>query len=511
METAPPNQPGNTVPDKVPEIPHWAEPGIPPLESMYSHIWPRDMDTDYSESESDSSGSSEEWEGSSDSGLGSDSEEGSDSDDADGGELKLMVDQADMLQKHVAEFRAADLHCRLAIVKECLNWIQAGWQPKASFKRKEVETLVRHYLYNKGRRAKKSSTLNLGRRWTYRDIVSDVHHQELHTMTLSLSDSKGGSDKYLACYQKALKILQEGLSQETKEKMMQKYSMSTFREFTRYVYSQYGMWVAILGAYQDGEGDPSITLANRKGIGGSDDDGEKKSKDSTPEINLKTDSRGYPILPSWESVKDTEHQYKKYLIGKYMSEMYEMASEGRKVRIPWAWVREAQQDYVLDMYLPAGVTLTQFHHIRLGDANALLKHWTTRQAAGQTPFRFKKGDKNSRRSKAADIGTDNGDEADLNGIKNVQPEEDDSESQGGGKDSAAEDGAAEDPGPSRRPHDSQELPTPVAPLNASAGGKDSAAEDGAAEDPGPSRRPHDSQELPTPVAPPNASAEQEGK
>ncbi|KAH9009917.1 hypothetical protein EDB83DRAFT_2530998 [Lactarius deliciosus] len=566
METAPPNQPGNTVPDKVPEIPRWAEPGIPPLESMYSHIWPRDMDTDYSESESDSSGSSEEWEGSSDSGLGSDSEEGSDSDDADGGELKLTADQADMLQKHVAEFRAADLHRRLAIVKECLNWIQAGWQPKASFKRKEVETLVRRYLYNKGRRAKKSSTLNLGRRWTYRDIVSDVHRQELHTMTLSLSDSKGGSDKYLACYQKALKILQEGLSQETKEKyraqakkwtedipppqqqrkMMQKYSMSTFREFARYVYSQYGMRVAILGAYQDGEGDPSITFFDineklggtsfkrrhenwqrdqgmgedfskwaaesfGKGTGGSDDDGEKKSKDSTPEINLKTDSRGYPILPSWESVKDTEHRYKKYLIGKYMSEMYEMASEGRKARIPWARVREAQQDYILDMYLPAGVTLTQFHHIRLGDANALLKHWTTRQAAGQTPFRFKKGDKNSRRSKAADIGTDNGDEADLNGIKNVQPEEDDSESQGGGKDSAAEDGAAEDPGPSRRPHDSQELPTPVAPLNASAGGKDSAAEDGAAEDPGPSRRPHDSQELPTPVAPPNASAEQEGK
>jgi hypothetical protein len=160
MEAAPPNQPGNPVPDKVPEIPRWEEPGIPPLESMYSHIWPRDMDTDYSESESDSSGSSEEWEGSSESGLGSDSEEGSDSDDADGyvllfmlalslahlislsrEELKLTADQADMLQKHVAEFRAADLHRRLAIVKECLNWIQARWQPKVSFKRKELETV----------------------------------------------------------------------------------------------------------------------------------------------------------------------------------------------------------------------------------------------------------------------------------------------------------------------------------------------------------------------------------
>ncbi|KAH9035545.1 hypothetical protein EDB85DRAFT_1889308 [Lactarius pseudohatsudake] len=466
MKATPPKQPGDTVP----KIPLWEEPGTPPLQSMYSHIWPRDMDTDYSESESDSSGSSEEWEGSSESGLGSDSEEDSDSDDVDGEGLKLTADQADMLQKHVAEFRAADLHRRLAIVKDCLNWIQAR-QPKASFKRKEVETLVRRYLYNKGRRAKKSSTLNLGRRWTYRDIVMDVHRQELHTMTLSLSDSKGGSDKYLACYQKALKIVQAGLSQETKEKyraqakkwtedipppwqqrkMMQKYGMSTFREFARYVYSQYGVRVAILGAYQDGDGDPSITLANSKGTGdNSDDDGEKKSKDA-PEINLKTDSRGYPILPSWEAVKDTDHRNKKYLIGKYMSEMYQMASEGRKGRIPWTRVREAQQDYILDKYLPAGVTLTQYHHICLGDANALLQHWTTRQAAGQTPFCFKQGDKNSRRSKTANIGTGNGDEADLDGIKIVQPEEDNSESQGGGKDSAAEDGAAEDPGPSRRP------------------------------------------------------------
>ncbi|KAH9173118.1 hypothetical protein EDB89DRAFT_2069116 [Lactarius sanguifluus] len=350
--------------------------------------------------------------------------------------------------------------------------------------------LVRRYLHNKGRQAKKRSALNLGRRWTYRDIVMDVHHQELHTMTLSLSNSKG----------------RDGLSQETKEKyraqakkwmedipppwqqqkMMQKYSMSTFQEFTQYVYSQYGMRVAILGAYQDGEGDPSITFFDineklrgtsfkqhhenwqhdqgmgedfskwaaesfGKGASDSDDDGNKKSKDMTPKINLKTDSRGYPILPSWELVKDTELRNKKYLISKYMSEMYQMASEGCKGRILWTRVHEAQQDYILDKYLPASVTLTQYHHIHLGDTNALLQHWTTRQAAGQIPFCFKKGDKNSWQSKAADIETGNGDEADLDGIRNVQPEEDDDESQGDGKDSAAEDGTAEDPGPSRRP------------------------------------------------------------
>ena len=41
------------------------------------------------------------------------------------------------------------------------------------------------------------------------------------------------------------------------------------------------------------------------------------------------------------------------------------------------------------MYLPEGVQLTQYHHIRRGDAEAILKHWDVRQAAGATPFYFK--------------------------------------------------------------------------------------------------------------------------
>ncbi|KAH9031104.1 hypothetical protein EDB85DRAFT_2146272 [Lactarius pseudohatsudake] len=499
MKVKPSNQPDDAA-SKKKKLPLWEEPGTPPLESIFSHTWPRDIsdDSDYPESESEGSCSSEEWEGDSESELESEWEDDSDA-DVEGDELTLTEDQADMLQKHVAEFRAADLHRRLAIIKDCLKWIEARWQPKASFKKKEVETLVRRYLYNKGRRAKKRSTLNLGRRWTYRDIMMDVHRQELHTMTLSLSDSKGGSDKYLGCYRKALKIIEKGLSEETKDKyraqakkwteeippprqqrrMMQKYSMSTFREFAQYVYSQYGMRVAILAAYRDGEGDPSITFfdineklggtsfkrrhANwqhdqgmgedfsawaaesfGKGSSDSDDDGRKKSKDTTPEINLKTDSRGYPILPSWESIKDYRAPKQENLIGKYLSEIDGL--RGGKKRIPWTRIREAQCDYILNEYLPAGVTLTQYHHIRLRDANDLLQHWTTRQAAGQIPFRFKKGD-NSRQSNAAD-------EAGLDGIRNVLPEEG---SQGDGKDSADEDAgvdgdrAAEDPGLRRRP------------------------------------------------------------
>jgi hypothetical protein len=45
---------------------------------------------------------------------------------------------------------------------------------------------------------------------------------------------------------------------------------------------------------------------------------------------------------------------------------------------------------ILEEYLPTGVNLSQFHHIRLEDADSLLKHWTQRQAAGEITLRFHK-------------------------------------------------------------------------------------------------------------------------
>ena len=48
-----------------------------------------------------------------------------------------------------------------------------------------------------------------------------------------------------------------------------------------------------------------------------------------------------------------------------------------------------QGNFILPKYLPDGITLTQYHHICLDDANALLQHWTQRQAAGEIPLKFK--------------------------------------------------------------------------------------------------------------------------
>jgi hypothetical protein len=51
------------------------------------------------------------------------------------------------------------------------------------------------------------------------------------------------------------------------------------------------------------------------------------------------------------------------------------------------------------MYLPEGVALKQYHHLRQEDINDLLKHWTHRQAAGEVPFCFKKMIKAIRKNK----------------------------------------------------------------------------------------------------------------
>jgi hypothetical protein len=133
---------------------------VPNLQSIYHIKWSGDIpeDIDYLQADFDGpDGSSDEWGGDSESELESDEEEDSDSEDSEAyvlialcyvllisisrREQALSEDQIDMLQRHVAEFRVAALHRRLAIVKECLSWIQERWHSNTPFNRKKVETV----------------------------------------------------------------------------------------------------------------------------------------------------------------------------------------------------------------------------------------------------------------------------------------------------------------------------------------------------------------------------------
>ena len=130
-------------------------------------------------------------------------------------------------------------------------------------------------------------------------------------------------------------------------------------------------------------------------------------------------------------------------------------STGRgKGHIPWTWLQQSQSDYILDEYLPPGIILTQYHHIRSGDANALLQHWTARQAAGEIPFRFKKtADTSQQRTRTSVRGdspgsdssgsAENGREGDTDGTGSGQAQGGNGEFQGDGEESEAESGPSE--------------------------------------------------------------------
>ncbi|KAF8266489.1 hypothetical protein EI94DRAFT_1803004 [Lactarius quietus] len=495
------------------------EAGIPTLVSIYTDKWSGDVsaDADYSETDSerdsdaeDFDGSSEEWEGDSDSEMATEEDEEVETDSEEGQDIELTEDQLNMLQKHVSEFQAANLPCRFTIVRDCVTYIQSGWQSEATFNRMKVQMLVCWYLYNKGRRSKKKSTLNLGRKWTYRDIVMDVYHKELHTMALSMSDSKAGSAEYLGCYQKALKTVLGGLTEEViskykaqakrwtedrlsprqQHRMMEKHSKSMFWQFAQYVYDQFGMQIAIFTTYRDAKGDPAITLCISASIhapthlmlrdlvltsmislghlplnpamktgpvnqcfwtslnelasaspNDSDEETPKRSKDAPPEIKLKTDTQGYPMLGVYQGCQ---------------------AQIQEANQTAYLYFQSWPQVVVTGEFSGHSYVKHKYHHIRLGDANALLQHWTTRQAAGQIPFRFKDVAKTSQHSEpalrcgrvSANISHGNREE-DPDGIQGAQEQgsEHDNNFQGGDKHSDNNDAqgggnAANDLGPS---------------------------------------------------------------
>ncbi|KAF8270619.1 hypothetical protein EI94DRAFT_1698710 [Lactarius quietus] len=116
----------------------------------------------------------------------------------------------------------------------------------------------------------------------------------------------------------------------------------------------------------------------------------EKNKENAKNINLPMNRHGYLVLPSWEAINQEGHIYKKFLTSKFMTQLYnQRVAGGGKGRIPWARLSEALDDFILPKYLLNNIMLTQYHHIHVEDADALLGHWTQSQAAREILFQFK--------------------------------------------------------------------------------------------------------------------------
>ncbi|KAF8263632.1 hypothetical protein EI94DRAFT_1703843 [Lactarius quietus] len=259
------------------------------------------------------------------------------------------------------------------LMDEQASMLRRSWRHDVDFDRNVVETV-------KCRRDRKTPIFH--KKWTFSDIVIDVHHEELDKMAAEMSGCKAGSPAYLRCYKKALNIIEDRMDDDDKKwtehkppprqqlRLFHKHGQITLKEFSESLYLQFGMRVAILGGYCKAKGEPAIILHDSnlkyggtsfkernkewmnvplikdfsrwtaKSFGvqpnneGQDDGGRNKEK--APNIKLPIDSRGYPVLPSWEAINNKGLTYKKMLIGKFMSEMYWIAADGGKGRVPWS-------------------------------------------------------------------------------------------------------------------------------------------------------------------------------
>ncbi|KAF8262952.1 hypothetical protein EI94DRAFT_1704374 [Lactarius quietus] len=337
-------------------------------------------------------------------------------------DIFLTDKQVSSLQRQLGEFRTADPETRLSIIQDSVAQIERTWMQDVDFDREIIEKLVCRHLHSRHRQDKE--TPNFHKIWTYTDIVIDFHQEEMDKLAAKMSGAKAGSPAYLGCYKRAIKTINDQLDEEMQVKLMEKYGQSTLQDFSVTMYHQFGVWVIVLPGYCDADGEPTVMLydindemgvtsfkkfhkwwqsdplvdnyskwtAESLGVqprNGGQDNG--KNNENPKNIKLPMNRHGYLMLPSWEAINQEGHAYKKLLIGKFMTQLYKVTAGGSTGRIPWVRLSEALDDFILPQYLPNGVTLTQYHHICIEDADALLKHWTQRQAAREILFWFKSG------------------------------------------------------------------------------------------------------------------------
>ncbi|KAF8261280.1 hypothetical protein EI94DRAFT_1705653 [Lactarius quietus] len=313
----------------------------------------------------------------------------------------------------VGKERTADPETRLIIIQDSVTQIERTWTQDVDFDREIVKKLVHRHLHSRHRWSKK--TPNFHKIWTYTNIVIDFHQEEIDKLAAEMSGAKAGLPAYLGCYKRAIKTVNDQLYEETRVKyqaeakkwvehkpppqqqqwLMEKYGQSTLQDFSVTMYHQFGVQVIVLAGYCDADGEPTVMLGKSRNGG-----------ENPKNIKLPMNRHGYPVLLSWEAINQEGHTCKKLLIDKFMTQLYKVAAGGGKGRIPWVRLSEAPDDFILPQYLRNGITLTQYHHIRVEDIDALLKHWTQRQAAREILFQFKNSVNANRHGKKVSVNDD---------------------------------------------------------------------------------------------------------
>jgi hypothetical protein len=148
-------------------------------------------------------------------------------------DITLTPEQIIEVQRHISQYRAADQDGRTIIIQDAVRRIERSCRPGEELNRGDLETVrsplscinratltqskvVRRLLHVRGRRERK--TFTFVKKWTYNDVLIDIHRKELDEMAAEMSQSKAGSAAYLGCYKKAVKTINEGLDEDTRVK-----------------------------------------------------------------------------------------------------------------------------------------------------------------------------------------------------------------------------------------------------------------------------------------------------
>ncbi|KAF8272278.1 hypothetical protein EI94DRAFT_1697618 [Lactarius quietus] len=230
---------------------------------------------------------------------------------------------------------------RSIIIQDSVAQIERTWTHDVDFNREIVKKEI-------DKLAAKCPVLRQGRQPTLA-VTKEPSRQSMTNWMKKLRV------KYQA---EAKKWMEHKPPPQQQQRLMEKYGQSSFG-FSVTMYNQFGVQVVVLAGYCDGDGEPTVMLVQPRN--GGQDNG--KNKENPKNIKLPTNRHGYPVLPSWEAINQEGATYKKLLIGKFMTQLY----SGGKGRIPWARLSEAPDDFILPKYLPNGITLTQYHHIRVED------------------------------------------------------------------------------------------------------------------------------------------------
>ncbi|KAH9912663.1 uncharacterized protein B0H18DRAFT_1126900 [Fomitopsis serialis] len=139
----------------------------------------------------------------------------------------------------------------------------------------------------------------------------------------------------------------------------------------------YEMWKKYAEDVMDGDGFPA--------------DGQLGAAQLIANLDWELDEDRYPLLPDADHECFAKTDTKRAVLGTFVRMTYRRYTGRPKAKVPWQSLSEESDTFIDEAFLPAGHVLSDPNKMRVGDLDAILKHWRERQddQGSLLVFRFK--------------------------------------------------------------------------------------------------------------------------